>query len=62
MSFKRNEMLTASEVARYVYCKRAWSYDRQGKIREKKKPATAILLFSLSWVVVLVAVVGWITL
>lgn len=62
MSFKRNEMLTASEVARYVYCKRAWSYDRLGKIREKKKPSPAVLLFSLSCFVLMLAVVGWITL
>lgn len=58
MSFKRNEMLTASEVARYVYCKRAWSYDRLGKIREKKNPNIAVYLLALSIVSLVVA--GWI--
>lgn len=28
-TFKRDELLTASEVARYVYCKRAWWYDHR---------------------------------
>lgn len=26
---KPDELLTASEVARYVYCERAWAYDRK---------------------------------
>ncbi|NDJ84758.1 MAG: hypothetical protein GYB66_02625 [Chloroflexi bacterium] len=30
MSRSRNKkLLTASEIARYVYCQRAWAYDRQ---------------------------------
>lgn len=59
MSFKRNELLTASEVARYMYCKRAWSYDRLAKVREKKKPnGTALLaIFSMIGLVILT---GWI--
>lgn len=59
MSFKRNELLTASEVARYVYCKRAWSYDRLGKIREKRKPPVAGILTIFS-IIVLVIIAGWI--
>lgn len=37
MPYQREEMITASEVARYVYCQRAWWYDheliRTGKFR-----------------------------
>lgn len=27
--YKPHELLTASEIARYVYCERAWAYDRK---------------------------------
>ena len=58
MSFKRNELLTASEVARYVYCKRAWSYDRIGKIREQRKPNVAGILTIFS-IITVVIITGW---
>lgn len=29
MPYSREEMITASEVARYVYCQRAWWYDHE---------------------------------
>ncbi len=29
MPYQREEMVTASEVARYVYCQRAWWYDHE---------------------------------
>lgn len=27
--YQREDLLTASEIARYVYCNRAWGYDQQ---------------------------------
>ncbi len=27
--YRKNQLLTASEIARYVYCQRAWGYDRE---------------------------------
>lgn len=33
--YRREELLTASEIARFVYCQRAWGYDRE-KIRERR--------------------------
>ncbi len=26
--YRKDQLLTASEIARYVYCQRAWGYDR----------------------------------
>lgn len=43
MSFKRNELITASEAARYVYCKRAWWYDRNIRIRRRKQRLFGII-------------------
>jgi hypothetical protein len=35
MTFKRDELLVASEVARYAYCQRAWWYDL--KVRSRRR-------------------------
>ncbi|MCI0708862.1 MAG: hypothetical protein L0154_01755 [Chloroflexi bacterium] len=43
MTFKRNELIVASEVARYVYCQRAWWYDH--KIRSRRRKRLFPLLF-----------------
>lgn len=33
--FKRQDLITSSEIARYVYCQRAWWYDRQNRLKGK---------------------------
>lgn len=37
MDFKKDELVTASEVARYIYCKRAWWYDRRIRVRQRER-------------------------
>lgn len=37
MTFKRDELIVASEVARYVYCQRAWWYDHKIRSRRRRR-------------------------
>lgn len=57
MSFKRDELLTASEVARYIYCKRAWWYDRQIRIRQRDERLLGMIPWSLRHRLVAMAIV-----
>jgi hypothetical protein len=38
--YQREDLLTASEVARYVYCRRAWWYDRR-QLRVRRRSGFA---------------------
>jgi hypothetical protein len=57
MSFKRDELLTASEVARYIYCKRAWWYDRQVRIRQRDERLLGMIRWSLRHRLIAMAIV-----
>ena len=41
--FKKKDLLTASEVARYVYCQRAWWYDHKIRIRRRENRLLGVI-------------------
>lgn len=61
--YKPDELLTASEVARYVYCERAWAYDRK-YIRPyrayRRRPW--LILLSLLGILAILGLIGWLVL
>lgn len=56
--YKSHDLLTASEVARYVYCERAWAYDRK-YIRPHRLRRWFQGLIMVLLVVAVVLVVVW---
>lgn len=57
--YKPHELLTASEVARYVYCERAWAYDRKYIRTYRLRRWLQRLIMVLLVAAVVVAVVVW---
>jgi hypothetical protein len=57
MSFKRHELLTASEVARYVYCQRAWWFDRSVRVRPHRHWRRKLSLVGL--ILTMLGIVIW---
>lgn len=60
MTFKRDELVVASEVARYAYCQRAWWYDHKVRSRRRFKwlPIPLILPSVLVVVSFILIIVG----
>ncbi len=46
--YRREDLLTASEIARYVYCQRAWAYDRRW-IRSRRQRIRRYLLLLIAF-------------
>lgn len=59
----RDELLTASEIARFVYCRRAWAYDKQIIRSRRWWSRWRVLLFLIVGFAILVlvglALMGW---
>jgi hypothetical protein len=55
MTFKRDELIVATEVARYVYCQRAWWYDH--KIRSRRRGRLLPLPFVLPGLMIITSLV-----
>lgn len=61
LAFRKEELITASEVARYVYCQRAWAYDKRG-VRVRRRGLGRLLPSGrLAWMLLiggLILIVG----
>jgi hypothetical protein len=59
--FRREDLLTASEIARFVYCHRAWAYDKKF-IRQRQPWWQRLKLFwlvlFLLGLIILIALIG----
>jgi CRISPR-associated exonuclease Cas4 len=44
---RKQDLITASEIARYIYCHRAWWYDRQARTRQQTAAVYSITHYAL---------------